>query len=44
MSDNSNNSIPTISSVVGGIIGVTLMTVWITIVATFTHNWYVGVQ
>lgn len=42
MSENENNVIPQISSVIGGIIGVTLMTMWITVVATFTHNWYTG--
>lgn len=42
MSNNENNTLPTISSVIGGIVGVTLMTMWITVVATFTHNWYTG--
>ena len=42
MSDSENNPLPTISSVVGGIVGITLMTMWITVVATFTHNWYTG--
>lgn len=27
---------------VGSIFGITLMTMWITIVATFTYQWYTG--
>ena len=31
-----------IGKLVGSILGITLMTMWITIVATFTYQWYTG--
>ena len=35
-------SVYSVGRLVGGIVGITLMTMWITVVATFTHNWYTG--
>ncbi len=34
--------VDSVGRLIGGIIGITLMTMWITVVATFTHNWYTG--
>lgn len=47
MTDSTNptdnkNPMESLGRLVGGILGLTLLTMWITIVATFTHNWYVG--
>lgn len=35
-------SVDSVGRLIGGIVGITLMTMWITVVATFTHNWYTG--
>ena len=35
-------SVDSVGRLVGGIVGITLMTMWITVVATSTHNWYTG--
>ena len=42
MSDGLEEFTVKIGSFVGGILGITLMTMWITIVATFTYQWYTG--
>jgi len=47
MTDSTNptdnkNPMEILGRLLGGILGLTLLTMWITIVATFTHNWYVG--
>jgi len=45
MSDEKVNvNVESVGRLVGGVIGVTLMTMWITVVATITYNWYMGIQ
>ena len=41
MSEQKNN-MESLGKAIGTIFGLTLMTVWVTIVATFTYNWYTG--
>ena len=41
MSDE-KTSVDSVGRLIGVIVGITLMTMWITVVATFTHNWYTG--
>jgi len=41
-SGSSKNSMDSFGKLIGGILGITLMTMWITVVATFTHDWYAG--
>jgi len=42
MSENEKVSADSVGRLIGGIVGITLMTMWITVVATFTYNWYTG--
>lgn len=42
--NNLNNKLTmeSFGKMVGTILGITLITMWVTVVATFTHNWYMG--
>ena len=40
--DEQKNGVESFGKAIGTILGITLVTAWITIVATFTHNWYTG--
>jgi len=43
MSEENNKPImESFGRMIGAIFGITLITMWVTVVATFTYNWYIG--